>query len=185
MRLARAAGSLGLSVLWRPAHGSLPLKHWKVVLTQALPLRSASPASAPTAPLRFQRPRRLEARCRSDEEVPVARASCCAKSFSRTPHAFSSGKAPWSVQAQCSVMQAVCHLARGLTLPSRGPVPASRAWPLMSNVRPQVVDRTGTLKHAICRSLGGRSTDANCSPHCWCVSYGIYRRVARGSCLLL
>jgi hypothetical protein len=136
MRLARAAGPLGLPVLWRPARRSLAFKHWKAVLVQALPLRSVFPASAAAVAIRFQRPRRLEARCPSDEEVQVTRASCCAKGFNCAPHASSSGKAPWSMQAQCSVMQAVCHLARGLTLPSRGRHKGyALAPPLMSNVR--------------------------------------------------
>lgn len=35
-------------------------------------------------------------------------------------------------------MEALCPQARGLTLPSRGPAPASRVRPLMSNVKPHV-----------------------------------------------
>ena len=130
MRLAHAGGSCGLSVLWRPAQGSLTLerRRFKAVPSQATAFRSkprdwvacirarsslqARCLPAPIQVFASRVARKCSARCRSDETREPLQAA---------------PRAPEFKSRLCT--------ERRLTLPSRGPAPASRVGPLMSNVR--------------------------------------------------
>ena len=141
---------LGLSVLWRPAHRSWFAKHWPALRTHAPCLRSASHAFArlpwrPSWVLVFSAVFGLP---KAESSAGVLR--CVG--VVRRPRAGAPGRAAQAVQppaslvaaasvclpaassnAQC--MQALCCLARCLTLQSTGHAPASRVMPVISNVR--------------------------------------------------
>ena len=149
LREALGLFCLGLSVRWRPAYRSWFARHWPAVRVHAPCLRSTSCA--------FSRPPRRQSRVpvfsavsglrKAGSSIRVVR---CVRVIHR-PRAGAPGQAAQAVQppaslvalasvclqaaspnAQC--MQALCRLARCLTIQSTGRAPASWVTPVISNV---------------------------------------------------
>ena len=141
----------GLSVLWRPAHRSWFARHWSAAQAQAPCLRSASHACSKRPWRQFQAAV-FSATSGPRKAAGSMRALRCSRAF-YLPRAGAPGQAAQAVQPPASLVavasgclqaaspnaqcvQAVCRLARCLTLQSTGRRPAGRAPPVISNVRP-------------------------------------------------
>ena len=141
---------LGPSVLWRPARHSWFARHWPAVRVQAPCLRSTCRASARltrrlsrvqvfSAGLVCERPRVQSVFFgASGLFVSLAQERQAAAQALQPPASLVAVALVClqasSPNAQCT--QALCRLARCLTIQSTGHAPAGRVMPVISNVRP-------------------------------------------------